>query len=42
MYIEKDSSINNEIEMYRLAAMSNLLSRDDVIIVSSVSAIYGL
>jgi excinuclease ABC subunit B len=42
IYIEKDSSINNEIEMYRLAAMSNLLTRKDVIIVSSVSAIYGL
>jgi len=42
IYIEKDSSINNEIEMYRLAAMSNLLTRQDTIIVSSVSAIYGL
>jgi len=42
MYIEKDSAINQEIEMYRLAAMSNLLARKDVIIVSSVSAIYGL
>lgn len=42
IYIEKDSSINNEIEMYRLAAMSNLLSRKDTIIVSSVSAIYWL
>ncbi len=42
MYIEKDSAVNSEIEMYRLAAMSNLLSRKDTIIVSSVSAIYGL
>lgn len=42
MYIEKDSAINNEIEMYRLAAMSNLLSRKDSIIISSVSAIYWL
>lgn len=42
MYIEKDSAVNSEIEMYRLAAMSNLLSRKDSIIVSSVSAIYGL
>jgi excinuclease ABC subunit B len=42
MYIEKDSAINSEIEMYRLAAMSNLLSKKDVVIVSSVSAIYGL
>jgi len=42
MYIEKDSAVNSEIEMYRLAAMSSLLSRQDTIIVSSVSAIYGL
>ena len=42
MYIEKDSSINQEIEMYRLATLSSLLSRDDVIVVSSVSALYGL
>ena len=42
IYIEKDSAVNSEIEMYRLAAMSNLLSRDDTIIISSVSAIYGL
>ena len=42
MYIEKDSAVNSEIEMYRLAAMSSLLSRKDTIIVSSVSAIYGL
>ncbi len=42
IYIEKDSSVNNEIEMYRLAAMSNLLTRPDTIIISSVSAIYWL
>ena len=42
MYIEKDSAVNSEIEMYRLAAMSSLVSRQDTIIVSSVSAIYGL
>jgi excinuclease ABC subunit B len=42
MYIEKDSAVNSEIEMYRLAAMSGLLTRKDTVIVSSVSAIYGL
>ena len=42
LYIEKDSAVNSEIEMYRLATMSSLLSRKDTIIVSSVSAIYGL
>lgn len=42
MYIEKDSSINQEIEMYRLATLSSLLSREDVVVVSSVSALYGL
>jgi excinuclease ABC subunit B len=42
IYIEKDSSINKEIEMYRLATLSSLLSRKDVIVVSSVSALYGL
>jgi len=41
-YIEKDSSINEDIDRMRLAATSQLLSRDDVIIVASVSAIYGL
>ena len=41
-YIEKDSSINDEIERMRLAAMSSLFSREDVIVVSSVSCIYGL
>ena len=42
MYIEKDSSINKEIEMYRLSTMASLLSREDTIVVSSVSALYGL
>ena len=41
-YIEKDSSINDEIDRLRHAATSGLLSRRDVIIVASVSAIYGL
>lgn len=42
LYIEKEATINQEIEMYRLGAMSSLLSRDDVIIVASVSSLYGL
>ncbi len=41
-YIEKDSSINKEIERLRLSATNSLLSRDDVIVVASVSSIYGL
>jgi len=41
-YIAKDSSINEDIEALRLRATSSLLERDDVIIVASVSAIYGL
>jgi len=41
-YIEKDSSINDEIERLRLSAMSSLLTREDVIVVASVSCIYGL
>src|SRR5574340_446825 len=41
-YIEKDSSINEEIERLRLAATSSLLSRRDVLIVASVSCIFGL
>jgi excinuclease ABC subunit B len=41
-YIEKDSSINEEIERLRLSATGSLLSRDDVIVVASVSCIYGL
>jgi excinuclease ABC subunit B len=41
-YIEKDSSINEDIEKLRLRATSSLMERDDVIIVASVSCIYGL
>ena len=41
-YIEKDSSINDEIDRLRLSATSSLLGRRDVIIVASVSCIYGL
>src|SRR5512137_908355 len=42
LYIEKDSSINDEIDRLRLKATSSLLDRNDVIVVSSVSCIYGL
>src|SRR5213596_2306300 len=41
-YIEKDSSINDEIERLRHSATSGLLARKDVLIVASVSCIYGL
>lgn len=41
-YIEKDSAINEQIEQMRLSATKALLERDDVIIVATVSAIYGL
>lgn len=41
-YIEKDSSINDEIDELRHSATSSLLSRDDVIVVASVSCIYGI
>jgi excinuclease ABC subunit B len=41
-YIEKDSSVNEEIERLRLAATSSLLTRRDVLVVASVSCIYGL
>ena len=41
-YIEKDASINDEINKYRHAATHNLLTRRDVLIVASVSCIYGL
>ncbi len=41
-YIEKDSSINDDIERLRMAATSALISRRDVIVVASVSCIYGL
>ena len=41
-YIEKDASINEQIERFRLAATNSLLGRQDVVIVASVSCIYGL
>ena len=41
-YIEKDSSVNDDIDRLRNAATAALINRDDVIIVASVSAIYGL
>ncbi len=41
-YIEKDSSINDDLERLRLRATSSILSREDTIVVSSVSCIYGL
>ena len=41
-YIEKDASINEEIDKLRLKTTSSLMARDDVIVVSSVSCIYGL
>lgn len=41
-YIEKDSSVNDEIERLRLSTMSALFSRKDVIVVASVSCIYGI
>ena len=41
-FIEKDSSINDEIDKLRLRATANLLTRRDVIIIASVSCIYGL
>ncbi|MCI0676349.1 MAG: DEAD/DEAH box helicase family protein, partial [Phycisphaerales bacterium] len=42
IYIEKDSSRNDDLDRLRLAATSNLLSRKDVIVVASVSCIFGL
>jgi excinuclease ABC subunit B len=42
IYIEKDAAINEEIERLRLATTSALVSRNDVIVVASVSSIYGL
>jgi excinuclease ABC subunit B len=42
VYIEKDASINEDIEALRLRATSSLMERDDVVIVATVSAIYGL
>ena len=41
-FIEKDSSINEEIERLRLSTMSSLFSRRDVVVVASVSCIYGI
>ena len=41
-FIEKDMSVNEEIDILRLKATSSLLERDDVIVVSSVSCIYGI
>ncbi|WP_336035791.1 excinuclease ABC subunit UvrB [Halobacterium yunchengense] len=41
-YIEKDASINDEIDRLRHSATRSLLTRDDVVVVASVSAIYGL
>src|SRR5699024_12462536 len=41
-YIEKDSSINAEVERLRHSATNSLLTRRDVVVVSSVSCIYGL
>ncbi len=41
-YIEKDASINEDIERLRLRATSSLVERDDVLVVATVSAIYGL
>ncbi len=42
LYIEKDSSVNEHIEQMRLSATKSLLERQDVIVVATVSAIYGL
>ncbi len=42
VYIEKDASINQDIESMRLRATSSLMEREDVVIVATVSAIYGL
>ncbi len=42
LYIEKDASINEEIDRLRLAATTNLFERTDVIVVATVSCIYGL
>jgi excinuclease ABC subunit B len=41
-FIEKDSSVNDEIERLRLSTMSSLFSRRDVVVVASVSCIYGI
>ncbi|MCS1410442.1 MAG: UvrABC system protein B [Verrucomicrobia subdivision 3 bacterium] len=41
-FIEKDSSVNDEIERLRLSSMSSLFSRRDVVVIASVSCIYGI
>ncbi|HLX69560.1 MAG TPA: DEAD/DEAH box helicase family protein, partial [Verrucomicrobiae bacterium] len=41
-FVEKDSSVNEEIERLRLSTMSSLFSRRDVVVVASVSCIYGI
>src|SRR6187455_1568226 len=41
-FVEKDSSVNEEIERLRLSTMSSLFSRRDVVVIASVSCIYGL
>ncbi len=41
-YIEKDSSVNAEIQRYRLASTHSLMTRNDVIVVASISCIYGI
>ncbi|MFH7191646.1 excinuclease ABC subunit B, partial [Klebsiella pneumoniae] len=42
LYIEKDSSINEHIEQMRLSATKSILERRDVVVVATVSAIYGI
>lgn len=42
LYIEKDASINDDIDQMRHSAVSSLMERDDVIVVASVSCIYGI
>lgn len=42
IYIEKEATINEELEMFRLGTLASLLSRDDVIVVASASSLYGL
>jgi excinuclease ABC subunit B len=42
LYIEKDASINDEIDRLRLSATTNILERNDVVVVATVSCIYGL
>ena len=42
MYIEKDSTVNEQIEKMRMHAVSSIVSRNDTIIVASISCIYSL